>query len=69
MQAEGRLAIERMLGLGRVFRSSFYRFDVEATPGPDSDMDLRDAIQRIAVRCAITASGGSPPSYGVETRR
>jgi hypothetical protein len=49
MKAERELSIERMLGLGRVSRSSFYSFDAEATPGPDPDMDLRDAIQRIAV--------------------
>ena len=47
--------MERVLELGRVSRSSFYRFDAKATPGPDADMDLRDAIQRIAVEM---------PSYG-----
>jgi transposase InsO family protein len=49
------LSTERMLELGRVSRSSFYRLDGAATPGPDPDMDLRDAIQRIAVEW---------PSYG-----
>ena len=49
------MTIERMMELGRVSRSSFYRFDREATPSPDPDMDLRDAIQRIAVEM---------PSYG-----
>jgi transposase InsO family protein len=43
-----------MLKLGRVSRSGFYRFE-EAEPGPNRDMDLRDAIQRIAVEW---------PSYG-----
>src|SRR4051812_49327283 len=43
-----------MVKLGRVSRSGFYRFD-EADPGPDPDMDLRDAIQKIAVQW---------PSYG-----
>jgi transposase InsO family protein len=52
---EGRLSMERMLELGRVSRSSFYRFDGKAPPGPDPDMDLRDALQRIAVEW---------PSYG-----
>jgi transposase InsO family protein len=50
----GRLTVERMVKLGRVSRSSFYRFD-DADPGPDPDMDLRDAIQKIAVEW---------PSYG-----
>jgi putative transposase len=49
MKADRGLSIERMLGLGRGSRSSFYRFDASVTPGPDPDMNLRDAIQRIAV--------------------
>jgi transposase InsO family protein len=44
-----------MVKLGRVSRSGFYRFDEEAEPGPDPHMDLRDAIQRIALAW---------PSYG-----
>jgi putative transposase len=44
-----------MLELGRVSRSGFYRVDAEAAPEADADMDLRDAIQRIAVEM---------PSYG-----
>jgi transposase InsO family protein len=38
-----------MAELGRVSRSSFYRFDPNGRAGPDRDMDLRDAIQRIAL--------------------
>jgi transposase InsO family protein len=48
------LTIERMVELGQVSRSGFYRFD-DVKPGPDADMDLRDAIQRIALEW---------PSYG-----
>ena len=48
MKAGGRLTVERMVKLGRVSRSGFYRFD-DADPGTDRDMDLRDAIQKIAV--------------------
>jgi putative transposase len=48
------LAIERMCELARVSRRSFYRFDPDAEPA-DRDMDLRDAIQRIALEM---------PSYG-----
>jgi len=47
------LTIERMVELARVSRASFYRFNDEAKP--DKDMDLRDAIQRIALQW---------PSYG-----
>jgi transposase InsO family protein len=47
------LSIERMVELGRVSRASFYRFNEDAKP--DKDMDLRDAIQRIALEW---------PSYG-----
>lgn len=47
--------MERMVELGRVSRSGFYRFDGSAEPGPDPHMDLRDTIQRIALEW---------PSYG-----
>jgi len=53
VSAGQRLSIERMVELGRVSRSGFYRFDEGAKP--DRDMDLRDAIQRIALEW---------PSYG-----
>jgi putative transposase len=41
--------------LGGVSRASFYRFDEENVPGVERDMDLRDAIQRVALKW---------PSYG-----
>lgn len=44
-----------MVKLAQVSRASYYRFDEKATPDADSDMDLRDAIQRIALEW---------PSYG-----
>ena len=44
-----------MLELGRVSRSSFYRFDPDGKPGADGDLALRDAMQRIALEW---------PSYG-----
>ena len=43
------LTIEHMLELAQVSRASYYRFDGKAKSGPDPDMDLRDAIQRIAL--------------------
>ncbi len=55
MKANRGLTIERMVELGRVSRSGFYRFDDRGEPRPDSHMDLRDAIQRIALEW---------PSYG-----
>ena len=55
MKANPGLTIERMVELGRVSRSGFYRFDEDAKPGPLTDLDLRDAIQRIALEW---------PSYG-----
>jgi putative transposase len=48
VKAGAKLTVERMVKLGRVSRSGFYRFD-DADPEPDPDMDLRDAIQKIAV--------------------
>jgi putative transposase len=55
VKADRGLTIARMVKLGRVSRSGFYRFDENAQPGPDPHMDLRDAIQRIALAW---------PSYG-----
>jgi putative transposase len=43
------LTVERMAELARISRVSFYRFEEDAIPGGDADMDLRDAIQRIAL--------------------
>jgi transposase InsO family protein len=55
VKADRGLTVERMSELGAVSRSSFYRFEANGDPGPDRDMDLRDAIQRIALEW---------PSYG-----
>ena len=44
-----------MVELGGVSRASFYRFDEGTTTRVDRDMDVRDAIQRIALKW---------PSYG-----
>ena len=38
-----------MVKLAGVSRASYYRFDENAEAGTDPDMDLRDAIQRIAL--------------------
>ena len=55
MKADRGLTIERMVELGGVSRSGFYRFDKGGAPRPDGDMELRDAIHRIALQW---------PSYG-----
>jgi len=55
MKAGRGLTVERMMKLGQVSRASFYRFEESTHPGHDADMDLRDAIQRIALEW---------PSYG-----
>jgi putative transposase len=55
MKAGRGLTVERMVKLGRVSRASFYRSEESGPPGHDTDMDLRDAIQRIALEW---------PSYG-----
>jgi putative transposase len=49
VKADRGLTIERMVELGGVSRASFYRFDTGRQPRSDRDMDLRDAIQRIAL--------------------
>jgi putative transposase len=55
VKADRGLSIERMVELGRVSRSGFYRFDEDGPSRPDGDMELRDAIHRIALEW---------PSYG-----
>ena len=49
MKADRGLTIKRMMELGRVSRSGFYRFSEDRPARPDRDMDLRDAIHRIAL--------------------
>jgi transposase InsO family protein len=49
MNGGGGLSVQRMVELGRVNRSSFYRFEPERNPTADRDMELRDAIQRVAL--------------------
>ena len=44
-----------MVELSGVSRASFYRFDADRPARPETDMDLRDALQRIALEW---------PSYG-----
>lgn len=55
MNAGRGLTVARMVELGGVSRAGFYRFDADRLARPDRDMDLRDAIQRIALEW---------PSYG-----
>jgi len=55
VKADRGLTIERMVELGGASRASFYRFDEDGPARPDRDLDLRDALQRIALEW---------PSYG-----
>jgi putative transposase len=55
MKSNRSLTVGRMVKLGGVSRASFYRFDEVGAGRGDRDMDLRDAIQRIALKW---------PSYG-----
>jgi len=55
VKADRGLTIARMVELGGLSRASFYRYGEDAAERPDRDMDLRDAIQRIALEW---------PSYG-----
>jgi putative transposase len=49
VKANRGLTVERMVELGQVSRSGFYRFDEDRPALPDGDMELRDAIHRIAL--------------------
>ena len=53
--ADRGLTMERMVRLAQVSRASYYRFEESIGSGSDSKMELRDAIQRIALEW---------PSYG-----
>ena len=53
--ADRGLRIEQMVRLAQVSRASYYRFEESPRSGSDSDMELRDVIQRIALEW---------PSYG-----
>ena len=55
MRANRGLSMGRMVELGGVRRASFYRYDGGCVARLNRDMDLRDAIQRIALEW---------PSYG-----
>lgn len=55
MSAGGGLAVERMVELAQLSRAGFYRFRHRPETTGDKDMDLRDAMQRIALEW---------PSYG-----
>jgi transposase InsO family protein len=49
VKTQGGLTLERMVELGGVSRSGFYRFDSSTEPRTDPHLDLRDTIQRIAL--------------------
>jgi len=49
MKVQRGLTIRRMVELSAVSRASFYRSLAPKAVGSDADMDLRDAIQRIAL--------------------
>ena len=55
MKTGRKLTAQRMVKLAGVSRAGFYRFDEDAGPRPDPEMELRDTIQRIALEW---------PSYG-----
>jgi len=55
MKADRGLTVRRMVELAGVSRASFYRFDERETARVNRDMELRDAIQRVALKW---------PSYG-----
>ena len=63
MKTNSGLTRKRLVELGRVSRSGFYRFKAQGEPGPDPDMELRDAIQRIPARvCHDLATEADPRS-------
>jgi putative transposase len=59
------LSIQQMVKLGGVSRSTFYRFDCDREPGARRDMDVRDAIHRIALEWPVYGR----PRITMELRR
>ena len=57
------LTIERMVKLGRVSRSGYYRFAAGGETVPDPDMDLRDARSGVAQLRPAAAHGRTAPSW------
>ncbi len=55
MKVRRGLTIRRMVELSQISRSSFYRYQPDGTPQSDPDLELRDALQGIALEM---------PSYG-----
>jgi transposase InsO family protein len=55
VMADGGLTIDRMVRLAQLSRASYYRFEESAGSGSAREMELRDAMQRIALEW---------PSYG-----
>jgi len=49
VKIERGLTITRMAGLAGISRASIYRLEVDRPARPDPDMELRDAIQRMAL--------------------
>ena len=64
MKTGRKLTMGHMLKLGRVSWCGLYRFAGRRQPGPDPDIDLRDAIQRIALEWPVTAARGSRAGCG-----
>jgi len=64
VKADRGLTIGRMVELGGVSRASFYRYEEDAAERPDRDMDLRDAIQRIALAQLRPAAHHGRPASG-----
>jgi hypothetical protein len=59
VKADRGLTIERMVELGGVSRSGFYRFDQGDLLRSEGDIELRDAIHRIALEQPATGDPGS----------
>ena len=59
------MSVGGMCALAEVSRTGYYRFLTTPAAG-DKDIDLRDAIQRIALSLPATADRASRPNYTAE---
>jgi len=62
VKADRGLTIKRMVKLAGISRASFYRSDCAPASASKCDMELRDAIQKIALEGPPMDAPGSQPS-------
>ena len=69
MSADAGLTVRRMVELAQLSRAGFYRFQRPSETTRDKNMNLRDAIQRIALGGRVMGVRASRPSCVIKAGR